>query len=132
VFQRDYILRLIDQAAQAVARALRLVLKKQPEEAAQQLSSAYGLLSLDRELLLALDTASLRSHITEPERREMAARILLGDAELQSGMGERRTALRCLRAARRLLDTLDPEATPERQSLLEELARVSQLLDSAA
>src|SRR5262249_9749787 len=109
-----------------------LMLKKQPEEAAQQLSSAYGLLSLDRELLLALDAASLRSHIPDPERREMAARILLCDAELRAQEGELRTALRCLRAARRLIDTLDQESTPERQNLLEEVARVAQLLDSPA
>jgi hypothetical protein len=131
VFRRDYILGLIEQAAQAVARALRAMLKKQPEEAAQEVNAAYGLLSLDRELLLALDAASLRAHIPDAERREMAARILLCDAELHSQQGEARAALRRLRAARRLLDTLDPEDTPERKGLLEELARVTQLVQPA-
>ena len=126
MFRRDYILRLIEQAAQAVARALKLMVQKKPEEAQQQLDSAYALLSLDRELLLALDANSLRGHIADSERREMAARILLSDAELHCEKAAARPALRRLRAARRLLETLD---APAPRDLLDELDRVTQLVD---
>lgn len=126
MFRRDYILRLIEQAAQAVARALKLMVQKKPEEAQQQLDSAYALLSLDRELLLALDANSLRSHVADPERREMAARILLSDAELQCEKAAARPALRRLRAARRLLETLD---APAPRDLQDELERITQRID---
>ena len=120
MFQRDYIMRAVQQAAEALARALKLLLKKKDEEAEQALVEGYGALGIDRELLLLLDAASLRSQLADDAKVAMAARLLAGDAEVRQARGDSKGALRRLRAAIRLADQL-PEKDAE---LTGELARV--------
>jgi hypothetical protein len=105
MFQRDYILRMIDAVAQAVARVARLLRQqKNPEEAQQVLAEAYKKLSLDREFLLVLDGPSIRTHCgNDDERLALAARLLLSDCEVQVYKADRREASRTLKAARRAL-----------------------------
>jgi hypothetical protein len=116
VFQRDYIMRAVQQAAEALARALRALLSKKEDEAEQALAEGYAALGIDRELLLLLDATSLRSQLADDEKVAMAARLLLGDAELKQARGESPAALRRLRAAIRLageLSTNDPALTAD-------------------
>ena len=105
MFQRDYILRMMDAVAQAVARVIRLLRQqKNPEEAQQVLAEAYKGLSLDREFLLVLDGPSIRTHCgNDDERLALAVRLLLSDCEVQVYKADRREALRTLKAARRAL-----------------------------
>jgi hypothetical protein len=105
MFQRDYILRMMDAVAQAVARVIRLLRQqKNPEEAQQVLAEAYKGLSLDREFLLVLDGPSIRTHCgNDDERLALAARLLLSDCEVQVYKADRREASRTLKAARRAL-----------------------------
>jgi hypothetical protein len=105
MFQRDYILRMMDAVAQAVARVIRLLRQqKNPEEAQQVLAEAYKGLSLDREFLLVLDGPSIRTHCgNDDERLALAVRLLLSDCEVQVYKAERREASRTLKAARRAL-----------------------------
>jgi hypothetical protein len=124
VFQRDYIMRAVQQAAEALARALRALLNKKEDEAEQALAEGYTALGIDRELLLLLDAASLRSQLADDEKVGMAARLLLGDAEVRQARGESAAALRRLRAAIRLAATL-----PAQDDLwVSELARVREAL----
>ena len=119
MFQRDYIMRAVQQAAEALARALKLLLKKKDDEAEQALAEGYAAIGIDRELLLLLDPASLRSQLADDSKVAMAARLLVGDAEVQQARGDSKGALRRLRAAIRLADQ-----RPERDAeLTTELAR---------
>ena len=105
VFQRDYILRMVDAVAQAVARVIRLLKQqKDPEQAQQVLAEAYKGLSLDREFLLVLDGPSIRTHCgNDDERLALAVQLLLSDCEVQVFKADRPEAQRTLRAARRAL-----------------------------
>ena len=126
MFQRDYILRAIDAAAQALARALRLFLVEQkPDQAEQEVAAGYAALSLDRELLLLLDGPTLRRHIGDDDKLLMAVRLLVSESEIKCHQGERAAASRRLKAARRLLAE-HPAAPTE---LSADLARVAQLLE---
>jgi hypothetical protein len=127
VFQRDYIMRAVQQAAEALARAVRALLNKKEDEAEQALAEGYNALGIDRELLLLLDATSLRSQLADDEKVAMAVRLLLGDAEVQQSRGESAAALRRLRAAIRLAATLPTLPTPD-ETLDAELARVREAL----
>jgi predicted Zn-dependent protease len=129
MFQRDYLLRMIDMAAQAIARALRLLLAKQPEEAEQQLNTAYSALPIDRELLLLLDAKSVRAQLGDDGVLQTVVKLLVCDAEVQLHKNDARAALRRLRAARRL-EAL-PLALPPDPALNEELERVARLVEAA-
>jgi hypothetical protein len=109
VFQRDYIMRAVQQAAEALARALRALLSKKEDEAEQALAEGYAALGIDRELLLLLDATNLRSQLADDQKVAMAARLLLGDAELKQARGDSKAALRRLRAAIRLAAQLPTE-----------------------
>ncbi|HET6340226.1 MAG TPA: hypothetical protein VFG30_43750 [Polyangiales bacterium] len=127
MFQRDYIMRAVQQAAEALARAVRALLNKKEDEAEQALAEGYNALGIDRELLLLLDATSLRSQLADDEKVAMAVRLLLGDAEVQQSRGESAAALRRLRAAIRLAATLPTLPTPD-ETLDAELARVREAL----
>lgn len=104
MFQRDYILRMIDAVAQAIARALKLLIQeKKPEQAEQVIAEAYSTLSLDREMLLMLDGPSIRTHCGDDDKLALAVKLLLCDSEIQLHKGDRSMALRALKAARRAL-----------------------------
>jgi hypothetical protein len=123
MFQRDYILRMIEVAGQAIARALGLLVKKQPEQAEQALAEGYGALGIDRELLLLLDARTLRSQLGDDDRLAVAVRLLLCDSEIKWHKRENAAAQRRLKAARRLLS----EHSAPTADLQAELERVAQL-----
>ena len=124
MFQRDYLLRMIEQAAQALARALRLFREQKQDEAEQQLASGYAALGLDPDLLGMLDAHTLRAQWGDEEMLAMAARLLLCDAELRLGRGDGGVAQRRFKAARKLHALL---ATANAE-LDAELERVSALV----
>jgi hypothetical protein len=128
MFQRDYLLRIIEMAAQAVARALRLLIAKQPEEAEQQLNAAFSALPIDRELLLLLDADSLRAQLGDDGVVQTVVKLLVCDAEVQLHKADPRAAQRSLRAARRLAAL--PLAAPADPALEHELERVARLLEA--
>jgi hypothetical protein len=116
VFQRDYLLRIIQQAAEAVARALKLLRERKSDEAEQALGEGYAALGIDRELLLVLDAPTLRSQLADDEKVAIAVRLLLADAEVRRAQGQPKAAVRRLRSAARLAEQLrepDPELTAE-------------------
>jgi hypothetical protein len=58
--QRDYLMRMIEQFVQAVARMLGLIKSGSLEEAKRELDGAYGTLGVSRSMVERLDDASLR------------------------------------------------------------------------
>jgi hypothetical protein len=123
VFQRDYILRMIEVAGQAIARALGLLVKKKPEEAEQALAEGYGALGIDRELLLFLDARTLRTQLGDDDRLALAVRLLACDSEIKWHKGEASAARRRLKAAQRLL----AEHSAPSADLETDLQRLAQL-----
>jgi hypothetical protein len=126
VFQRDYLLRMIEAGAQAIARARRRLAEKRQDEAEQELAEGYAALGLDRELLFLLDARSLKSQLVDEEKLGMAAQLLICDAEVQLHRSAPTAASRRLKAASRLLAEHGPGAAL--QELSNELARVHALL----
>jgi len=115
---------MIEAAAQAVARALRLLIQKRPQEAEQEVAAGYAALSIDRELLLLLDARTLRAQLDD-DRLAMAVRLLICDAEVRESQGETSAAVRRLKAARRLLaEHPAPDA-----EIAQELERVERALN---
>ena len=126
MFQRDYLMRMVAQVAQAVARALGLIAKRKNDEAEQQLDTGYGALGMDRELLLILDGPTLARQLGDDQRIGAAVALLLCDAELQLARADRPDAQKCLRAAHRLREHLAGVA-PDIEQAFE---RVEDLLDA--
>jgi hypothetical protein len=111
LFQRDYILRLIQQVAQALARAMGLLKERKLEEADAEIGSGYSVLGLDRELVGVLDAAGLARLLGDDERIAAAVRLITCDARLRLTQGDPRRAARLLRSARGLMQRL-PEPEP--------------------
>lgn len=145
MFQRDYILRMMQAVAQVAARVLRLLKQqKNPEEAQQVLAEGYNALSLDREMLLMLDGPSVRTHCGgEDEKLGLAVRLLLLDCEVQLHKAQKREAQRTLRAAKRALQEIgrspasshapahDPATAELTTELTAELERMTQAVAGA-
>jgi hypothetical protein len=119
LFQRDYILRMIDQAAQAMARAVGLLLQHKVDDAERELAAAYSALALDRTLIGVLDAATLAHQLGDDERVKAAVRVLLCDAQLQRQRGDNKRAKTLLRCGQGLLQRL----TTADAALVQELER---------
>jgi hypothetical protein len=127
MFQRDYILRMIDAAAQAIAKAMKLLIaQKKPNEAEQEVAAGYAALSIDREMLLVLDAQTLKTQLGDDDKLTMAIRLLLCDCEIQCHKPARRAAARRLKAAQRLL----AEHGKAPAELHDELARTAAMVES--
>jgi hypothetical protein len=125
LFQRDYILRLIQQVAQVIARAMGLITERKLEDAEAELASGYSTLGLDRELVGVLDAAGLARLLGDDDRIAAAVRLIVCDARLRLAQSDPRRAARLLRSARGLMQQL-PAPEP---ALEEELERAeSELL----
>jgi hypothetical protein len=81
VQRQDYIERLIQQVAQAIARALGFAQSGDVERAKEELHSTWAsFIGLRREDLVRLDAATARALLAD--RRELAIRILEAEAKL--------------------------------------------------
>jgi hypothetical protein len=133
VAQRDYILRLIEQAAGALRRALDLILgrKGSPGEVAEQLRAALGITGLDPGMVRVLDAEALVLLIAptgeaEPGRCWLVAETLYLDgleAQLDDRPDEARASLAKARLLFRLLepDAVLPSGFPEASARLREI-----------
>jgi hypothetical protein len=116
LFQRDYILRLVQQVAQVLARAMGLIAERKLPDADAELASGYGALGLDRELVGVLDATGLARLLGDDDRIAAAVRLIAGDARLRLAQGEPRRAARLLRSARGLMQQLrDPQPALEQE-----------------
>ena len=110
MFQRDYILRLVQQVGQVIARAMGLITERKLENADAELASGYGVLGLDRGLVGVLDATGLARLLGDDDRIAAAVRLIAHDARLRLAQGDPRRAARLLRSARALLGQLsDPQ-----------------------
>jgi hypothetical protein len=121
LFRQDYILRLIEEAAAALARAFAALAGKKYDLALVELARAFSAASkLDRRSFDALDTRTVARLLGSPEQIRMVARILAAEADVHEQLGNALAARRCLHRARDLLLELS-ELTAEDQQTLADL-----------
>ena len=107
MIRQDYIKRLIEQLAQAVARALGKADPEERQQALQAVERAYAELGVGRGFL-HLDAPSLRAILGTADRARAVARVCLLEAELLDAMGHGARAA----ARRRLAAALSPDSAP--------------------
>jgi hypothetical protein len=88
MYSRDYILKLVQQLAQVLARVTGLKEKGEPDKAAAVINEAYKeLLGLDRSYVAGLETSTMipalkdQHHLTN-EQLEVLAKLLYEDASI--------------------------------------------------
>lgn len=116
MFKQDFILRMIDELAQAVAAALRKADEQRFDEAKAALDGAEQKLGLMRDAE-RLDARSLAA-LLGGDRSVLYARLLLARASLSDRRGDRRLADRTRRRARELLQHSQPEQLGEQKARL--------------
>lgn len=101
MFRDDWLHRQIEQLAAAVARALGLSRKEQPEDALRELESAWGELLPDvpRGLADTVDAPTLRALLRTPERLDAAAQLLTAEGQVHAAAGDVERAGACFRVA---------------------------------
>jgi hypothetical protein len=86
--ERDYVMRLVKQVAELIARALKLASAAKPEEALATLRAACGqALGMEYEVLSMLDARSAIELLGQPERALAFIQLLeaMGDVDARSG-----------------------------------------------
>lgn len=122
--KQDFILRMIERAGRALARALGKQAEGEDDEALQALGEAYdALLTMDRELFDRLDAKSLASMLGPPEVVRMIARVCKADAQSLERQGQAALAKQRRRRAIELYLAVGVGDDPDDQTALVELHR---------
>lgn len=89
MIREDYVLRLIRQAAQLLARVLKLKDEQQVQQAQVTLEQAFeALLGPERKWLREVDTGTVALLLDDPEVMRMLARLTVTEAELLEAQGK--------------------------------------------
>jgi hypothetical protein len=87
--ERDFIMRLVKQLAEVLARAMKLKMAKKDEEAAEVLESGcLSLLGIDWKTLAWVDSKSAAQLLKEPARIRAFATLLEERAKFHADAGE--------------------------------------------
>jgi hypothetical protein len=123
MLRRDYVMRMIARAVEAIARALGLIKQGEVEPALQQIGEAYdAVLKFDRDLLDVLGTPTLVTMIGEPQLVRMVARISKLEGEIREERGEPHKALACFRRALELYGEVGVGSAAEDRDTARELS----------
>ena len=123
MLQRDYLMRMIERAVAALARALGLRQAGELELALEQIGEAYdAVLKFDREMLRTLDTPTLITMLGEPQLTRMVGRTSALEGELREQAGQQRSALQCFRRALELYGAVGVGDDPEDRRVAARLA----------
>ena len=109
VFHRDFLLRMIEESAAALARALLSSEEGNDAVTREEVDEAYGaLLDTRRELFERLDSESAGLLLAQPERIRAVANVCRVDGELLAKQGETdRSEERFVRALELYLEALE-------------------------
>lgn len=117
MIREDYLIRMIRQIAEALARMAARRSSGQLEQAMREGDAAYDLLGVPRELCEVVDTPTLAGMLRDPDKiRAMArlsweeGRILEGKGDPLAGFARTRRALELFLEARTLGDGDDDDA----------------------
>jgi hypothetical protein len=93
VFRRDYIQRMVERLAEALARIAGLRAQKDLDGAEREVAEAYRVLNVDP-TFLSLDARSLIALVGDPDRLAMLARLLEEEAAVCEARGDEAGARR--------------------------------------
>lgn len=129
MLQKDYILKLIEEAAKFVALALNLMRKGDYEEAADKIQQAYtSLLQTDRQTWLTSDSDDLKNWLAslEADKKKMAGDLFYADAFVFQALGQEdhckhfvQLALKCFDEYEQSAMTFDMQMDRKRKQLLD-------------
>jgi hypothetical protein len=130
MFREDYILRIIQQLVDAIARIAGFNRRGEHDKALAEAEQAWGkLLDAPRELIDAVDSATLASMLRDPEKMRIAVQLLHEEGRALAGKGDPlhaalryRRALELLLEARALLRLIEPSDADD--AILVELSRL--------
>jgi tetratricopeptide (TPR) repeat protein len=126
MFREDYIMRLIHQLVDAIARIAGLNRKGEHDQALAAVDQAWGdLLDAPRELIDAVDTPTLASMLREPAKMRVAAQLFYEEGRALAGKGDPLHAeIRYRRAMQLILEARAIDPSNEDEAAILELARV--------
>lgn len=125
MFEEDYILRMVQALAAAIARIAGLNRTEDHAGALAEAERAWEILDVPPALARTVDTATLVGLLREPAKLRLAARLFREEARALRGQGDAaRAELRTRRALELLLEAraLDPAGRAEDDPLIAELA----------
>lgn len=124
MLRHDYIMRVIQQAVDAIARMMGLREKGDHEAARREAEAVYDLLGVPSELAAAVDSATLAELLGHPDKIRAMAKLAVQEAELRRATGD---PLACAagyrRAAELTLEARSRAPHPDDASVLQELFR---------
>jgi len=127
MFREDYLLRMIQQLVDAIARIAGLNRRHDHDQALVEADQAWsGLLGVPIELVHAVDSRTLAGMLREPPRIRLAAQLAREQAHALAGKGDAvGSAARCRRALELRLEAraLEPnDRVAEDDAAIRELA----------
>jgi hypothetical protein len=126
MFREDYIIRLIQQLVDAIARIAGLNRRGDHDKALAEAEQAWGqLLDAPPDLVDAVDTATLAEMLRSPEKMRIAAQLLHEEGRAFAGKGDPLHAgARYRRAMELVLEARAVEPSEQDDAILMELSRV--------
>ena len=98
MIRNDYLLRMIQQLSEALARIAGLRVAGQHERALDELGKLYEELGTPREVVDVVDTATLVRLCGHPEKVRALAKVIREEAKIFEALGDPRAAARLRRA----------------------------------
>jgi hypothetical protein len=127
MFREDYVMRLIKQFADAIARVLRLRQKGDHQAALDEAGRLFDeLFAIPREVVDQVDTPTIASMLRRPDKMRAAAMLFWEEGHVYKAKGDPLTAFARYRRAHELFleaRALDP--TEDDDSAILELSRVA-------
>lgn len=125
MFHRDYLMRIIEQVIEAVARMLGLIEKGKPELALQEAGRVYELLGIPRELVEVAPSETLVQLAGEPTKMRLLAKVLAAEGDAYAASKDPLMAVSRRRLAMELyIESNAREPNDEAKRAIRELARV--------
>ena len=127
MFREDYLMRVIHQLADAIARIAGLNRKAEHDQALAAADQAWGkLLDAPRELIDAVDSPTLAAMLREPAKLRAAAQLFQEEGHAFAGKGDPAHAqLRYRRAFELILEARAIDPRPEDDGAIMELSRLA-------
>ncbi len=127
MLKQDFLLKAIERAMNALARALGLMKRGELRQSADLLRAAYdALVRVDREMLESLDVRTLAPLLGPAEVVRVVARLFAAEGQLHEQLKEPERAEQLRRRACELYVVAGVGDDPEDQSTFMELYRLQQ------
>jgi hypothetical protein len=103
MFENDYVMRIVKQVAEAIARMLNLSDDGDHDRALREADDAWDLLGVPRELVAAVDTRTLAGLLRGPEGMRLAAELSLNEGKVLEAKRDPMNAFASYRRALELI-----------------------------